>query len=163
MHKNFTFKAFQSNIFLVHCQCFVEYSHRLKYSINPLRVRLQYFLALCKFYSWDHQIMQSSILKYFKLGGDKKLLWFSVRIWTTGFVIDDGWTFLTFSPPTTEKFSVYFQISIFFCQWARWCMASLRIISNHFLACYRLWIRKPDKLLLVVLLKFNMIIMMLMV
>ena len=64
---------FQSNPFFLSF-CFVESSHRLKYSINPLIVRLQYFLALCKFYSSDHQIMQSSILKYFKLGQDKKLL-----------------------------------------------------------------------------------------
>ena len=91
--------------------------------------------------------MQSSILKYFKLREDKKLLWFSVRIWTRDPVMDDGWKFLWFSPPSVQKFSVYSQISIIFCQWrGGWCMISLRIISNHFLACYRLWIRKPDKL-----------------
>ena len=35
---------------------------------------LDIFQALCKFYSADHRIMQSGILKYFQLGIDKKYL-----------------------------------------------------------------------------------------
>ena len=99
------FDPFKAKYFFVFW-CFAESSHRLKYYINPLVVRLQYFLGLCKFYSSDHQIMQSSILKYFKLGQDKKLLWFSVRIWARDSVMDGGWNFSQF-PPRSCLFSLF--------------------------------------------------------
>ena len=149
------FNPFKAKYFFVFW-CFADSSHRLNYCINPLLVRQQYFLGLCKFYSSDHQIMQSSILKYFKLRQDKKLLWFSVRIWTRDTVMDGGWNFSQVPP---EVVSVYSKISIIFCRReGGWCMVALRIIYNHFLACYRLSIRKPDKLWLDVLLKFNIIL-----
>ena len=46
-------RSFQSKIFL--CWCFAESSHRLKYCINPLILKQQYFLGLCKFYSSGSQ------------------------------------------------------------------------------------------------------------
>ena len=62
---------------------------------------LDIFQALCKFYSADHRIMQSGVLKYFQLRIDKKLVnWVASRL---NLFLTDSWIFPCYAGHTFQS------------------------------------------------------------